>query len=111
MDDVIEIPGTSSSKKLDIDGKHLKLLFKSGKMEGILIEVEPGEEFGKQYTHDGEELHFVIEGNIEYRIGDKIYKLSKGDSLWHKSNIPHSARNPGPQKATYITVGVPPTFM
>jgi len=111
LEDVIEIPGTSSAKQLDIDGKHLRLLFKSGKMEGILIEVQPNEEFGKQYTHDGEELHFVIEGEIEYMIGDKIYKLSEGDGLWHKSNIPHSARNPSMKKAKYITIGVPPTFM
>jgi len=111
MEDVIEIPGTSSAKVLDIDGKHLKLLFKSGKMEGILIEVEPGEKFGKQYTHDGEELHYVIQGEIEYKIGDKVFKLGEGDSLWHKSNIPHSARNIGEKKAIYLTIGAPPTFM
>jgi mannose-6-phosphate isomerase-like protein (cupin superfamily) len=111
LEDVIEIPGTSSITQLDIDGKHIKLLFKSGKMEGILIEVDPGKEFGKQYTHDGEELHFVIEGEIEYMISNEVYKLSEGDGLWHKSSLPHSARNPGTKKARYITIGVPPTFM
>ena len=111
MEDVIEIPGTSSAKEMDIDGKHLKLLFKSGKMEGILIEVEPGKDFGRQYSHDGEELHYVIEGEIEYSVGSKVHKLKKGDGLWHKSNIPHSARNPGSKKAIFLTIGVPPTFM
>jgi mannose-6-phosphate isomerase-like protein (cupin superfamily) len=96
---------------MDFEGKHLELLFKSGKMEGILIEVEPGEDFGKQYRHDGEELHFVIEGEIEYRVGEKTYNLKEGDSLWHKSTLPHGVRNPGTTKAKFLTIGVPPTFM
>ena len=105
------IPKSTPKKRLEFEGKHLELLFKSGKMEGILIEVEPGEKFGKKYTHDGEELHFVIEGEIEYIVGDKTYKLTEGDSLWHKSNIPHGAGNTGSKKAKFITIGVPPTFM
>lgn len=111
MEDVILIPKASEKKSMDFEGKHLELLFKSGKMEGILIEVMPGEDFGKKYSHDGEELHFVFEGEIEYLVGDKTYKLSEGDCLWHKSVIPHGARNTGHKKAIYITIGVPPTFM
>ena len=111
MEDAIEIPKGSSKKRMDLDGKHLELLFKSGKMEGILIIVEPGKEFGKKYSHDGEELHYVIEGEIEYVVGTKIYKMGPGDSLWHKSSIPHGARNIGSTTAKFITIGVPPTFM
>lgn len=111
MEEAMVVPCNSAIKELDLDGKILKLLFKSGKMEGILIDVEPGKEFGKQFSHDGEEIHFVLEGEIEYLVGDKTYKLSEGDCLWHKSIIPHSARNTGSKKAKYITIGVPPTFM
>jgi mannose-6-phosphate isomerase-like protein (cupin superfamily) len=111
LEDAIRIPKGTSKKKLDLNGKQLELMFKSGKMEGILIEVEPGEDFGKKYTHDGEELHYVLEGEIEYMVGTKVYKLGPGDSLWHKSNIPHGARNPGAVSAKFITIGVPPTFM
>ena len=111
MEDAILIPKDSIKKSMDFEGKHLELLFKSGRMEGILIEVEPGEDFGKKFTHDGEELHYMIEGNIEYLVGDKTYQLSAGDSLWHKSNIAHGARNRSDKKARFITIGVPPTFM
>ena len=108
---MILISKASEKKRLSFEGKHLELLFKSGKMEGILIQVEPGENFGKKYSHDGEELHFVIEGEIEYLIGNETYKLAKGDSLWHRSTIPHSVRNSGTKMAKYLTIGVPPTFM
>jgi mannose-6-phosphate isomerase-like protein (cupin superfamily) len=105
------IPRSFPKKTLDFEGKHLELLFKSGKMEGIIITVEPGEDFGKQYRHDGEELHFVLEGEIEYMVGENTYELKEGDSLWHKSTLPHGVRNPGAVKAKFLTIGVPPTFM
>jgi mannose-6-phosphate isomerase-like protein (cupin superfamily) len=111
LEDAILITKASDKKTMNFEGKHLELLFKSGKMEGILITVEPGEDFGKQYRHDGEELHFIIEGEVEYMVGDNTYKMSEGDSLWHKSILPHGARNPGTKRAIYLTIGVPPTFM
>jgi mannose-6-phosphate isomerase-like protein (cupin superfamily) len=111
LENVILIPKNAEKKTMNFEGKHLELLFKSGKMEGILITVEPGEDFGKQYRHDGEELHFVIDGEIEYLVGEKTYKMLEGDSLWHKSTLPHGARNSGSKKAVYLTIGVPPTFM
>jgi quercetin dioxygenase-like cupin family protein len=111
LENVIKISKGISKRDLDLDGKLLKLMFKSGKMEGIMIEVEPGKDFGKQYSHDGEEIHYVLEGEIEYIVGDEIYKLTEGDSLWHKSDIPHSVRNIGSSTAKFITIGVPPTFM
>lgn len=111
LENVIKIPKNTSKRDLDLDGKLLKLMFKSGKMEGIMIEVEPGKDFGKQYSHDGEEIHYVLEGEIEYMVGEGIYKLSEGDSLWHRSDIPHGVRNIGALTAKFITIGVPPTFM
>ena len=111
MEDVIMISKSSEKKSMDFEGKHLELLFKSGKMEGILIEVAAGEDFGRLYVHDGEELHYVLEGEIEYKVGKQVYQLSEGDSLWHKSDILHSVRNTTNKKAKILTVGVPPTFM
>ncbi|MCK5560800.1 MAG: cupin domain-containing protein [Thermoplasmata archaeon] len=105
------IPKGKAIGETTIEGKKIKMLFKSEKMEGLLIEVEPGDEFGKTYTHDGEEIHLVIEGEIEYLIGEDAYPLKEGDALWHKATIPHSARNPGTKKAVYLTIGAPPTFM
>jgi mannose-6-phosphate isomerase-like protein (cupin superfamily) len=109
--EVIFIPKGKALGETVIERKIIKLLFKSEKMEGLLIEVEPGDKFGEQYTHDGEEIHIVIEGEIEYLVGDKSYLLKEGESLWHKASIPHSARNTGDRKAVYLTIGAPPTFM
>jgi mannose-6-phosphate isomerase-like protein (cupin superfamily) len=109
--DALFIPIGKAIGETTIEGKKIKLLFKSETMEGLLVEVEAGDEFGKKYTHDGEEIHTVIEGEIEYLIGDKSYPLKVGESLWHKATVPHTARNPGDKKAVYMTICAPPTFM
>jgi quercetin dioxygenase-like cupin family protein len=90
-------------------GKLFRLMIKSEKMEAIIAEIEPHTS-SRWYKHDGEELHYVLEGEIEYEVGEKSYKLNKGDLLWHKSDVKHRARNISDKKAKYATVGTPPTF-
>ena len=92
-------------------GKVVRLLAKSHTMEAIQIELEAGDAFPKESLHAGEEFKYVIEGQIEVQVGEKVYLLGKGDWLWHRSDIPHMVSNPGHTKATYITVGAPPSFI
>ena len=90
--------------------KIFRLLFKSERMEGIIAEIEEGET-SEFYRHEGEELHILLKGTIDYQVGDEIYHMHEGDMLWHESDIPHRAINVGNEKAVYITISTPPTFM
>jgi quercetin dioxygenase-like cupin family protein len=97
----------TSTKK---PGKLYRLMIKSHKMEAIIAEIDPHTE-SKLFQHDGEEMHLVLEGELEYTVGEKTYKLSEGDILWHKSMLIHHAKNTGKKKVVYITVATPPSFM
>ena len=96
--------------KIERPGKTFRLMIKSERLEAIIAEIEPHTS-SRWYKHDGEELHYVLEGEIVYEVGEKSYKLQKGELLWHKSNIKHRAINNSDKKAKYATVGTPPTFM
>jgi len=91
-------------------GKLYRLIVKSHKMEAIIAELDPHME-SKWFQHEGEEMHFVLQGEMEYTVDEKSYKLTEGDILWHTSMLKHQARNIGSEKVIYITVGTPPTFM
>ncbi|MBN2065489.1 MAG: cupin domain-containing protein [Candidatus Thermoplasmatota archaeon] len=91
-------------------GKLFRLMIKSEKLEAIIAEIDP-HTTSRWYQHDGEELHYVLEGEIEYEVGEKTYRLSTGELLWHKSTIKHRANNTSDKKAKYATIGTPPTFM
>ena len=99
------------SDELKFEGKRFYLKVKTGKIEAVVTVMESGAEFGKTYFHEGEEVHMVVEGVIEYEVDGKSYVLEEGDWLWHDSNLPHHARNLGEGEAKYITIGSPPTFM
>jgi len=99
-----------SGQAADAEGKTLEVLARSPVMEGILVTVEPGSDWGQVYSHRGEEIRYVLEGQLEVDIGGKRTLLGKGDCLWHSSEIPHTLRNPGKRKAMYFVVIVPPSF-
>ncbi len=109
-EDVIFIKNGEEKSITKKPGKLYRLIVKSHKMEAIIAELDPHTE-SKLFQHDGEEMHLVLEGEIEYTVGEKTYKLSEGDILWHKSMLIHHAKNNGAQKVVYITVGTPPSFM
>ncbi|MFH0816907.1 MAG: cupin domain-containing protein [Methanobacteriota archaeon] len=95
----------------EIFAKKVKLLAKSALMEVVSVELSPGDSFPQESLHAGEEFKFVIEGQIEVHVGDHKFFLGKGDWLWHKSDVAHHVKNPGHEKAVYLTIGTPPTFI
>jgi len=94
----------------DAEGKTLEVLARSDNMEGILVTIEPGSDWGQVYSHRGEEIRYILEGQLEVDIGGKRTLLGKGDCVWHSSEIPHTLRNPGKKKAVYFVVIMPPSF-
>ena len=109
-EDVIFIKKGEQITEVKRPSKLYRLLVKSPHIEAIIAELDPHTE-SRWFKHDGEEMHLVLEGIMEYTVGEKSYKLSEGDVLWHSSSLKHRARNIGSEKVIYITVGTPPTFM
>jgi len=109
-DEPIFLKSGDQLSRIKKPGKLFRLMIKSNHMEAIIAEVDPHTEC-RWFKHKGEEIHYVLEGEIEYDVGDKSYRLHKGELLWHSSNIKHRARNITDKKAKYATIGTPPTFM
>lgn len=72
--------------------------------------VEAGGSTGGPITHVGEELGYVLEGEIEITLGDKPYLLKEGDSIFFPSELSHGYRNPGVKTARILWINTPPTF-
>ncbi len=109
-EDVIFLKKGDERSKTKKSGKLYRLMLKSHHLEAIVAELEPHTE-SNWFQHSGEEMHLVLEGELEYTVGEKSYKLTEGDMLWHKSMLKHHARTIGNEKVVYITVSTPPTFM
>jgi transcriptional regulator with XRE-family HTH domain len=72
--------------------------------------IEPLASSDEQISHAGEELGYVIEGELELTLADERHLLRAGDSFYFPSTVPHSYRNPGKTVTRVLWTNTPPTF-
>lgn len=81
-------------------------------MEPGIITVPPEGDSGNAIYHQGEEMVFMLEGELIYHLeGVEVYQLSAGDTLYYPCTIPHRWSNPSiTQPAKFLIVATPSTF-
>jgi len=85
-----KVRGSTSRK----DGKslyHYKSLapdVKGRHMESFIVQLEENRD-GEMSVHEGEEFIFVLSGTALFKIGDDVYELAPGDSVYYLSTTPH----------------------
>ena len=79
-------------------------------MEPIMVSLEPGAATEGGLPHMGEEFGHVLAGSISLVLGDKTYRVRKGDSFSYKPSVTHYLKNTGKTPATVIWVCTPPNF-
>ena len=72
----------------------------------VRVDFAPGAAFGK-HTHPGEEIAYVLAGELEYQLeGKPAVTLKAGDAIFIPAGTAHAARNVGTttasELATYI---------
>jgi len=79
-------------------------------LEPILVTLAPG---GKSYEddpHEGEEFGYVIAGTVTLHIGDRRFKVKKGDSFYFHPTGVHYIENKNKKEARILWVSTPPSF-
>lgn len=70
-----------------------------------MLYLEPGKVEDIVYTaHAGEEAAYVIQGSVEYRVGEQGFQLHRGDAIHYPSDRPHGFRNVGRDPAQILVV-------
>lgn len=78
---------------------------KDRKMEPFVVTLTPPEvPQVDPNQHAGEEFIFVIEGEVEVKLGDHTDVLKPGDSCYYDSNIPHVVSCHGDKPARIVAV-------
>ena len=71
----------------------------------VRVDFDPGY-VAPRHTHPGEEIIYVLEGTLEYQIGDKTATVKPGDVLFVPAGVIHTAKNVGSgngaELATYV---------
>jgi transcriptional regulator with XRE-family HTH domain len=78
-------------------------------LAGARATVEPGASSGdKPLEHPGEELVYLLEGELEFVVNEQVFRLEPGDSLHFRTVQTHFWRNPGKVSATALWMALRP---
>lgn len=81
------------------------------KLMPILISIEPGGSTHKEENRVGtEKFLYVLEGELEAKVGQEIHRLKRGSSLYFDASLPHQLRNAGPKTVRCLAVVTPPVL-
>ncbi len=74
-------------------------------MEPFLVTLTPGgSRTVEANQHIGEEILFVLEGEVEVRLAEHADLLYPGDSIYYDSSLPHVVSCHGEKPATLLAV-------
>jgi len=90
--------------------KRLDTEIRNQQMSALIMEIPPGTRLPAVHRDEGEDFFYVLEGEVEQRIGDKVFTLGKGDSTHHNTQIDHDVVNNSDEVAKLIWVGTPVLF-
>jgi transcriptional regulator with XRE-family HTH domain len=84
-------------------------------LEPIMGRYEPGAQTGEEpIVHNtvvnAVEWGFILQGRFKVWIGNDVFILNEGDSIYFPSAIPHRLQNIGDQIGNYIWVNAPASF-
>jgi transcriptional regulator with XRE-family HTH domain len=80
------------------------------RMQPFYTVIKPGGGSHGLYSHEGEEFGFILSGELELILDDRVHKVRTNESFYFSSRIPHNWGNTGKEDVAVIWVITPPTF-
>jgi len=96
--------GFDMTRNKAYDYKHLALTFRGKKAEPMIVTVEPSDKAPHKNSHEGQEFNYLLAGNMRFFLGDTVYDLSEGDSVYFDSSLPHAMQVLGDKPAKFLAI-------
>lgn len=97
--------GLSVDRRKTYDYRNLAYQFHGSRMEPFLVTVPPKTEDELSWSeHPGQEFIYLLEGELEIRLSDKVLVLNPGDSLYFASRARHALRGLNGKQAVFLDV-------
>jgi transcriptional regulator with XRE-family HTH domain len=99
----IERRGTRAGHQYNLLG-HLGANASGVIVEPYVITLTETSDVFPTFQHDGIELLYMLEGEVEYRHGDRTFVMQPGDSLFFEADAPHGPEKLNRLPARYLSV-------
>lgn len=85
--------------------------FEEGRLiEAHIIHVPPSDLWCGPYSHAGEEVGYVLSGELALRVNGESYVARVGDSFFFKSTLEHFYKANSGEDCRVVWINTPPTF-
>ena len=99
----IERRGTRAGHQYNLLG-HIGSNSSGVTVEPYIITLTTQSDTFPAFQHEGLELLYMLEGEVGYRHGDRVYDLKPGDSLFFDADAPHGPELLVKLPARYLSV-------
>lgn len=77
-------------------------LFTDANLTFGYVQIEAGNKNPKHYHPNSSEVLFLIEGELNHSVGDQVFHLTAGKSIFIPLGVEHDAVNPGTTTARMV---------
>jgi transcriptional regulator with XRE-family HTH domain len=77
-----------------------------GRAEPYIIEIPAGESLRHFFVHKGEELGYILSGELHITLGKRTDVAHTGDMIYLTTEVPDQWKNPGPRVARILWVKI-----
>ena len=81
-------------------------VFQAGGCTMVLNYLEPGHE-PKPHSHAYEQLVYIMQGNVDFTVGPRVFKMQSGSVLAIPPDVEHFARVVGKETCIDLDIFVP----
>ncbi|MCM1298169.1 MAG: XRE family transcriptional regulator [Firmicutes bacterium] len=85
--------GLPIERRIGFTYQHIAYLFKNKNIEPLIVEAPYSEEEQNKpihlSVHDGQEMDYILSGQLKFIINDHEEILSEGDCIYYNSKNPH----------------------
>lgn len=100
---IMERAGTRAGHQYTLLG-HIGANASGVVVEPYLITLSEKSDVFPTFQHDGIELLYMLEGEVDYRHGDQVYRLRPGDTLFFDADAPHGPEVLVELPARYLSI-------
>jgi len=109
------IIGPGEGRILQVLGEAITVKIGGEQTDGryaVFEEVSPVGGGPPLHVHRHEdEVFYVLEGEVEFQLGDQRFRGREGSAVLLPRNVPHTFRNAGPASSKVLVVVLPARFM
>ena len=96
-------PQTDAAAALNYSYEALSYRLTDRVVSPFHIEIPPSQNKAVEpLSHEGEEFHFILSGEVEINVGEETYRLTSGDAIYFDSRLRHSIRALGNRPASML---------